>query len=131
MTQPTRKNLYVYNGGFLTEGRVRRILDLSGYDIRLGTPREDDLVGVWGQSPTAPRGEAVAAHKNADIVRVEDSFLRSVGLGRDGDPALGLNIDRRGVHFDPSTRSDLETILTEDPLDNTALFDTEASYLQV
>lgn len=127
MTQPTRKNLYVYNGGFLTEGRVRRILDLSGYDIRLGTPREDDLVGVWGQSPTAPRGEAVAAHKNADVVRVEDSFLRSVGLGRDGDPALGLNIDRRGVHFDPNTRSDLETILTEDPLDNTALLNRAKS----
>jgi capsular polysaccharide export protein len=121
MTQRARKNLYVYNGGFLTEGRVRRILDLSGYHIRLGTPSEDDLVGVWGQSPTAPRGEAVAAHKNANIVRVEDSFLRSVGLGRDGDPALGLNIDRRGVHFDPSTRSDLETILTEDPLDDTVL----------
>lgn len=121
MTQEARKNLYVYNGGFLTEGRVRRILDLAGFDIRLGTPREDDLVGVWGHSPTAPRGEAVAAHKNANIIRIEDSFLRSVGLGRDGDPAIGLNIDQSGVHFDPATRSDLEMILTENPLDDTAL----------
>ncbi len=121
MTQNARKNLYVYNGGFLTEGRVRRILDLAGYDIRLGTPRGDDLVGVWGNSPTAPRGEAVAAQRKAGIVRVEDSFLRSVKLGRDGDPAIGLNIDMRGVHFDPATRSDLEMILTEDPLDDTVL----------
>lgn len=121
MTEENRKDLYVYNGGFLTEGRVRRILDLSGYAIRLGTPDEGDLVGVWGNSPTAPRGEAVAAHKGAKIVRVEDSFLRSVKLGRDGDDPIGLNIDHRGVHFDPTTPSDLEVILTENPLDDTAL----------
>ncbi len=121
MSERERQNLYVYNGGFLTEGRVRRILDLAGFDIRLGSPAADDLIGVWGHSPTAPRGEAVAARKNTPILRVEDSFLRSVGLGRDGDPPLSLNIDRRGVHFDPATPSDLEVILTEHPLDNTAL----------
>ena len=127
MIDPKRQNLYVYNGGFLTEGRVRRILDLAGYDIKLGAPAEDDLVGVWGQSPTAPRGEAVAAHRSAQIVRVEDSFLRSVQLGRDGDPPIGLNIDRKGVHFDPSKPSDLETILTENPLDDTALLNRAKS----
>ena len=121
MTDPTRKNLFVYNGGFLTQSRVRRIIDLAGYDIKLGAPKDGDLVGVWGRSPTAPRGEAVAAHRAADVVRVEDSFLRSVGLGRDGDPAIGLSIDRNGVHFDPATRSDLEIILAEDPLDDTHL----------
>ncbi|MCK0097659.1 capsular polysaccharide biosynthesis protein [Yoonia sp. F2084L] len=121
MTTQKRQNLYVYNGGFLTQTRVRRILDLAGYDIKLGKPGDDDLVGVWGHSPTSPRGEAVARRKGAPILRVEDSFLRSVGLGRDGDPPIGLNIDRNGVHFDPATRSDLEIILTEDPLDDTAI----------
>ncbi len=121
MTIGKRQNLYVYNGGFLTQGRVRRILDLAGYDIKLGAPSDGDLVGVWGQSPTSPRGEAVADKRGAGIVRVEDSFLRSVGLGREGDPPIGLNIDRNGVHFDPETRSDLEQILSEHPLDDTAL----------
>lgn len=121
MTDRPRQNLYVYNGGFLTEGRVRRILDLAGYDIRLGAPGPGDMVGIWGHSPTAPRGEAVAAHTDAPIVRVEDSFLRSVGLGRDGDLPLGLNIDQQGVHFDPSVPSDLECLLRDHPLDDTAL----------
>ena len=121
MNQEQRQNLYVYNGGFLTKGRIRRILELAGYDIKIGTPGEGDLVGVWGQSPTSPRGEAVAAKKGAPILRVEDSFLRSVGVGREGHPPIGLNLDRNGVHFDPRTRSDLEIILTEDPLDDTAL----------
>ena len=118
-----RTKLYVYNGGFLTQPRVRRILDLAGYDIKLGTPGDGDAVGVWGHSPTAPRGEAVAARRSAPIIRVEDAFLRSVGLGRDGDVPIGLHIDRQGVHFDPSTVSDLEQILTENPLDDTALLD--------
>ncbi|SMY08720.1 capsular polysaccharide biosynthesis protein [Flavimaricola marinus] len=115
------RRLYVYNGGFLTQGRVRRILDLAGYDIRLGKPGPEDMVGVWGQSPTSPRGEAVAARTDSPILRVEDAFLRSVLPGRDGQPPLGLHLDKRGVHFDPAVRSDLEVILTEEPLDDTAL----------
>ena len=117
----TLRRLYVYNGGFLTKRRIRRILTLSGYDISLGKPSGGDLVGVWGQSPTSPRGEAVAARTDTPIIRVEDAFVRSVKTGRDGDDPIGLHIDTRGVHFDPSTRSDLEIILTEHPLDDTAL----------
>lgn len=117
----TLRRLYVYNGGFLTQSRVRRILTLSGYDIRLGKPADGDAIGVWGQSPTAPRGEKVAEITDSPIVRVEDAFLRSVRTGRDGDLPIGLHIDQSGVHFDPSTPSDLEKILAEDPLDDTAL----------
>ena len=72
----TRRRLYVYNGGFLTQTRIRRILQLSGYDIKLGKPSGDDMIGVWGQSPTSPRGEAVSRHTDAPILRVEDAFLR-------------------------------------------------------
>ncbi|MEO1640005.1 MAG: capsular polysaccharide biosynthesis protein [Pseudomonadota bacterium] len=121
MSNEKRQSLYVYNGGFLSQGRVRRILDLAGYDIKLGAPSEGDAVGVWGHSPTAPRGEAVAARKDAPVVRVEDTFLRSVKLGKDGDVPIGLNIDRTGVHFDPSRPSELEELLVEDPLDDTHL----------
>ncbi|MEM9436673.1 MAG: capsular polysaccharide biosynthesis protein [Pseudomonadota bacterium] len=115
--------LYVYNGGFLTQRRTRRILDLAGYDIRLGKPSAGGLVGVWGASPTSPRGEAVAKRTGASIVRVEDAFLRSVLPGRDGEPGIGLLIDQQGVHFDPSVPSDLETLLATHPLDDTALLD--------
>ena len=115
------RHLYVYNGGFLTNTRVRRILALSGYDIKLGKPSDGDLVGVWGHSPTSPRGEAVAAKTDTPILRVEDAFLRSVLTGRDGDDPIGLHIDMRGVHFDPTKPSDLEMILAEDPLDDAAL----------
>lgn len=116
------RRLFVYNGGFLTQTRVRRILTLAGYDIRVGKPGPTDMVGVWGQSPTAPRGEAVAARTDTPILRIEDGLLRSVRPSRDDkSPPLSLFLDQRGVHFDPSRPSDLEHILAQDRLDDGAV----------
>ncbi|MDE0589034.1 capsular polysaccharide biosynthesis protein [Halocynthiibacter sp. C4] len=126
---PQRENdpatkLFVYNGGFLTQQRVRRILALAGYSVNLGKPEKGDWVGVWGQSPTSNRGEAVSNATDTPILRVEDPFLRSVLPARlGGAPALGLLIDKQGVHFDPAHPSDLETLLATEPLDDTALLD--------
>ena len=118
-----RRRGYHYNAGFLTNARVRRILQLSGYDLKLGKPTPDDDVLVWGHSPYAPRGEAVAQATGAHLVRVEDAFLRSLHPGRTGEPPLGLIIDRQGIYFDASRPSDLETLLATHPLDDTALLD--------
>jgi len=117
---PSRR-LFVYNGGFLTQRRLRRILSLAGYEVRLGRPGPGDMVGVWGNSPTARRGEAVAARTGAAVLRVEDAFLRSLHPGRAGEPPLGLLIDRKGVHFDPAQPSEMEELLATHPLDDTAL----------
>lgn len=118
-----RPRLFVYNRGFLSQRRLRRILQLSGYDLRLGLPRRarGDMVAVWGNSPTAHRGRAIARRRGVPVVTVEDAFLRSLHPGRAGEPPAGLLIDRAGAHFDPSAPSDLETLLARAPLDDTAL----------
>ena len=118
-----RKRGYSYNAGFLTQRRVRRILQLAGYDLRLGKPGPDDDVLVWGHSPYAGRGTRVAGATGAHLVRIEDAFLRSLHPGRSGDPPMGLIIDRRGIYFDASGPSDLEVLLATHPLDDTALLD--------
>lgn len=115
------RRLFHFNAGFLTQRRVRRILQLAGYRPTIGKPGPDDLVGVWGYSPYARRGEAAAQASGAALVRVEDAFLRSLFPGRSGEPPLGLVIDHGGMHFDPAQRSDLERILAEEPLDDAAL----------
>lgn len=115
------RRLFVYNGGFLTQRRLRRILTLSGYALRLGVPKHGDAVAVWGASPTAHRGRRAAAKHAVPVVTVEDAFLRSLHPGRAGEPPLGLLIDHRGAHFDPAQASDLETLLAEHPLDDAAL----------
>ena len=116
------RRLFVYNGGFLTQKRVRRILRLSGYSLHLGLPRDGDHVAVWGNSPTAHRGLAVASKRGVPLVRIEDALLRSIHPGRTGgEPPLGLLIDHKGLHFDPAQPSDLEDLLAGHPLDDTNL----------
>jgi len=80
-------------------------------------------VGVWGRRPVATRGQAVARHAGAPVLTVEDAFLRSLFPGRTGEPTLGLLLDGRGVHYDAATPSDLEVLLANHPLDDTALLD--------
>ncbi len=120
-TQNTQR-LCVYSGGFLTEGRLKRILGLAGWDVSVGLPGENDWVGLWGRTRTAWRAEAVAEWRDAPVLTVEDAFLRSVHPARVRPSSpIGLCLDKTGVHFDGSQPSDLEKLLATHALDDTAL----------
>ncbi len=115
------RRLFYYNAGFLRQRRLRRILELSGHQLCVGLPGPQDGVVVWGRSPYAHRGEAVAAKYRVPLIRVEDAFLRSIRPGRLDNAPIGLMIDPVGVHFDSAQPSRLERILASDPLDNSAI----------
>ena len=115
------RRLFHQNLSFLRDRRLRRILALLGHDLRPGLPGPGDGVAVWGASPTAWRGERLAARRGVPLVRIEDAFLRSIRPGRMGDAPIGLLVDPRGVHFDPAAPSLLEHLLQTDPLDNSNL----------
>ncbi|MBV8506526.1 MAG: hypothetical protein JOZ11_12065 [Alphaproteobacteria bacterium] len=73
-------------------------------------------IAVWASR--APAGLADAAEQQGiPLIRVEDGFVRSVGLGSDFIPAASLVLDRRGMHYDPSVHSDLEQLLAEAEFD--------------
>ncbi|MCA8318274.1 capsular biosynthesis protein [Burkholderia multivorans] len=55
------------------------------------------------------------------IVRIEDGFLHSTGLGSDHVAPCSQVIDRRGLYFDPSLPSDLTVILNEANFDEVEL----------
>jgi len=119
-TDPRR--LFAFNGGFFQQQRLRRMIALAGYELKFGKPNDDDLIAIWGQSPTSHRGAAVSEHTGADCLYFEDALLRSLHPGRVAkEPPVGLMIDSKAPHFDPSTPSDLETLLATHPLDDTAL----------
>lgn len=120
MAQAPRR-LCAYNAGFFRNRHLRRIMALAGHTVAFGLPGPQDGVVVWGRSPYAGRGEAVAARRGVPLVRVEDAFLRSLRPGRAGDATLGLLIDPLGVHFDAAAPSLLETRLARDPLDDSNL----------
>ena len=79
-----------------------------------------DAIAVWASR--APTGLAKAAEcRGIPLIRIEDGFIRSVGLGSDFMPAASIVLDRRGMHFDPSVRSDLELLLIETEFDRALL----------
>lgn len=112
------RRLAYFNAGFLRQKRIRRILHLAGWDLRIFKPSDTDQIGVWGHTKYAARGEAVAERTGAGIVRIEDAFLRSLFPGRAGEPPVGLLVDTQGMHYDPTQPSELETLLATHPLDD-------------
>jgi capsular polysaccharide export protein len=72
--------------------------------------RQGGAVASW--SSRMP-GDLVAAAKSARIpvVRIEDGFIRSVGLGSNFLPPCSVILDSRGIYYDPRQPSDLEHLL--------------------
>ena len=91
----------------------RRLHWLASVDrVREAKPTPDDSLFFWGATP--PKGLAeMARETGAGLMRLEDGFVRSVGLGSDLIPPHSLVLDRRGIYFDPSQPSDLEVLLNE------------------
>lgn len=48
-----------------------------------------------------------------NLLRMEDGFVRSVGLGSDFNWPCSLVLDKSGIYYDPNTPSDLEKILQD------------------
>lgn len=77
-------------------------------------PGAGDCLLFWGCA--APPGLAeLATAVSARLVRIEDGFVRSVGLGSDLIRPLSLVLDEYGIYFDPSRASGLERILAAEP----------------
>ncbi len=103
---------------FGAETRVRYVGSVKRAR-RLGISAAD-RIAVWGLRDPAGL-DGLARELGLDIVRVEDGFLRSVGLGADYIPPLSLVFDARGIYFDPGAPSDLEHILQHTAFDGEVL----------
>lgn len=79
--------------------------------LERAAPGSDQLL-VWS-SRINDEFKARHEHHLAQLWRMEDGFIRSVGLGVDLTQPLSLVIDRQGIYYDPSQPSDLETLLNQ------------------
>lgn len=79
-------------------------------------PRDATLL-LWGSATVAPSLPGARLH----IVRIEDGFLRSVGLGADLVAPVSWIFDARGMYYDATTPSDLEALLEGTRFDNELL----------
>ena len=72
--------------------------------------KNESHIYFWGRK-SFPEVEEFAQKNNIKIFRVEDGFIRSVGLGSDLTQPYSQVIDTRGIYFDPTVESDLENLL--------------------
>lgn len=70
------------------------------------------MVAIWGRKPLDG-----ALPPGCQVVRLEDGFLRSVGLGADLVRPLSWVMDKRGIYYDATEASDLEDLLQHGDFD--------------
>ena len=75
-------------------------------------PTGADCLVCWGRVP--PAGvEQLAQQCGVRLLRMEDGFVRSVGLGSDLIAPRSFVLDAKGIYFDPSQPSELEDMLNQ------------------
>jgi capsular polysaccharide export protein len=69
---------------------------------KAATVPDDGMLVVWGMKPVNG-----GLARNVKILRLEDGFLRSVGLGADLIRPMSWVVDHRGMYYDatPAFRS--------------------------
>ena len=72
--------------------------------------RRGGAIAVWAAREPADLA-AAASDAGVPVIRIEDGFVRSVGLGADFTQAASIVLDRTGIYFDPAKPSDLENLL--------------------
>lgn len=73
---------------------------------------DNAVIAVWGMHQVPE-----ACERGIRLVRVEDGFLRSVGLGADLIRPLSWVVDGRGIYYNAQQASDLEALLLETAFD--------------
>lgn len=90
-------------------------------------PKAGDMLVVWGCE--LPVGiSALAQRTGVRLARMEDGFVRSVGLGSDLIRPWSLVLDEQGIYFDPTQPSELEQILATERFSEEEL--TQAQYIR-
>lgn len=78
-------------------------------------PRSDSMVAIWGARNAHPLCD------ESRVIRIEDGFFHSLGLGSDMSAPLSQVIDRKGIYFDAKRPSELTHILNEGIFDKAEL----------
>ncbi|WP_349605130.1 capsular polysaccharide biosynthesis protein [Cupriavidus sp. DF5525] len=93
--------------------RVRFVRSIRHDQLSILPP--DARLVVWGNRHVELC--AAAAARGIPVVRLEDAFLRSTGLGSDLHGPLSLAVDGPGIYYDPFSGSRMEQLLATVQLD--------------
>jgi capsular polysaccharide export protein len=98
-------------GEFLWTGRQRPLAFADDKESGVAAAAASGgALAVW-PSRVTPALLAEADAAGVPIVRIEDGFIRSVGLGANLLPPFSIVVDSGGLYYDPGPESDLERLL--------------------
>lgn len=83
---------------------------------QLGCDKNSSVL-IWS-SRHENTAKEIVAETSAQLIKIEDGFLRSINLGSNYAPPASLVFDSRGIYFDPNQPSDLEHLLHHHPFDD-------------
>lgn len=92
-------------------GTATTLQFIWNFDEALATAKSlNARLAVWAAKCT-DEDIAKACKAGVPLLRVEDGFIRSIGLGSDYETPYSLVTDSEGIYYDPVGPSDLEGIL--------------------
>lgn len=105
----------IFSGGICRIPHLASFLPMPSRKLSLLRPVPDDIqqIAVWGYRPTADKAVALAEQNALPVLRLEDGFIRSLGLGVSGCPPLSMVIDSEGMYYDASKPSTLEKLIKD------------------
>ncbi len=105
-------NLLVFSRGIRRIPHGEKFAEEFGQWVFKRRAKFDAVVG-WGHKPTAEKARQFASKNKLPYIALEDGFLRSIQLGRDGEMPLSLVVDPVGIYYDARQPSQLEQWLEE------------------
>jgi capsular polysaccharide export protein len=96
--------------GFLSGGHGVPLFTDDPLDAVEIASRKDGRVLVWAGKESEKLTNACAL-RDVPLTRIEDGFLRSVGLGAQLIAPVSLAFDNTGIYYDPTRPSQLEHII--------------------
>lgn len=118
-SSPQERRAYVGGAYWWTHAAIRGLFSApsgppvfcaSIEDAIAQAKSQDGRLIAWS-SRLEPHHEAECTAHDVELIRIEDGFIRSVGLGAGFARASSLAVDTSGIYYDPRRPSEIETLL--------------------
>lgn len=105
----------IYSRGIWKIPHLREFLGKSYRKIAFtgDIPGDITAIAVWGMKENTTRPVTLAKASDLPVLRLEDGFIRSLGLGVMGYPPLAIVVDDLGIYYDASRPSRLERLIQQ------------------
>lgn len=90
---------------------VSHFFDISYYSLIKRMLRKKGVFVGWGRKRSGRVAQSLARRLSCDYLLLEDGFIRSKGLGVDGERSFSIVEDDVGIYYDATQPSRLENLL--------------------